>query len=185
MPSPLCRSLPIAGVAVLLTAALALADPPAGAPPHVRPETADAQSLLDELIARSPTARALVGELDRSTVLVYLRYRVFISARLNGRIGLVRSSRPTRTLIVELPCSRLRIEQLVTLGHELQHAVEIARQPAIVSPAALAAHFSRIGIRTSGPLEADTFETVDAIRVSTMVHKELLGIAARTTHDRH
>src|SRR5207248_7915452 len=62
MPRPLRRSLPITGAAVVMTAALALADTPAGVAPHVRPESTEARELLDELTTHSPTARALVDE---------------------------------------------------------------------------------------------------------------------------
>jgi hypothetical protein len=92
---------------------------------------------------------------------------------------------PSRYLIIELACGRLRIEQLVTLGHELQHAVEIARAPAVVDPHTLSAHFGRIGMRTSGAVAAwQTFETQAAIDVSMDVRRELIGTGVRTTHDR-
>jgi hypothetical protein len=93
---PFRRSLPIAGVAVLTTAALALADPPAGAAPHVRPETPEARAPLHELLERAPTALQLVEELERGDAIVYIRHRVFTHATLNGRIGLLGSGEPTR-----------------------------------------------------------------------------------------
>jgi hypothetical protein len=184
MPSPFRRSLPIAGVAVLVTAALALADSPASATSHLRPETADAAALVAELLTRSAIARGLAGELDRSNVLVYVRHRLFTSALLDGRIGLVQSTAPRRYLILELGCGRTRLEQLVTLGHELRHAVEIARAPAIVDAATLSTHYARIGWRTSGPLGVQTYETEAAIETAADIRKELLAPAARTTHER-
>jgi len=184
MPSPLRRSLPITGAAVVMTAALALAESPAGVAPHVRPESNDARALLDELTARSPTARALVDELDRSTVVVYVRHRMFTSTVLTGRLGLVPSDGETRYVIVDVACGRPRLDALITLGHELQHAVEVGRAPAIVDGASLAEHYRRIGMRTSGATEPLMFETQAAIDMGSIVRRELLGSPMRTTHDR-
>ncbi len=184
MPRPLRRSLPITGVAVVMTAALALAETPAGVTPHVRPESVEARALLDELTARSPTARALVDEIDHSTVVVYVRHRMFTSTVLSGRLGLVPSNGEMRYVIVDVACARPRLDTLITLGHELQHAVEVGRSPAIVNAATLAEHYRRIGLRTSGPTEPLTFETQAALDVSSVVRRELLGSTARTMHDR-
>jgi hypothetical protein len=185
MPLSFRRSLPIAGVTVLMTAALALADIPAGAAPHVRPETRDARQLLDQLTTRSITARSLVDRLDDSDVVVYVRHRVFTVSTLDGRIGFLQSTQPSRYLIVELACGRPQLDQLVTLGHELQHAVEIADADAVVDPRSLAAYYSRIGERTWSIREAQTFETSAARDISVKIRHELLGTAARTTHERH
>jgi hypothetical protein len=184
MPPPFRRSLPIAGVAVLMTAALALADPPAGATPHVRPETREAHALLLELTARSETARGLVDAIDRSTFVVYIRHRVFTPATWDGRIGLVRSSRPTRFLILELAAGRPWLDQLVALGHELQHAAEIAGVGAALAPDGLARHYTRIGDETGGIGEARTFETGAARAVAARVRRELSESSMRPTHDR-
>src|SRR5262249_36590775 len=148
-----------AGVAVLTTAALALAEHPASATPHVRPESSGTRDLLLELSGRSPTTRRLIARLNASDVIVYVRHRAFTESTLDGRIGLVRSERPSRYLIVELPCARSRGDQLVALAHELQHAVEIADAAHVVDSRSLAAHYARIGVRTSAAGGAETFET--------------------------
>src|SRR5689334_20032977 len=131
MPSSFRRSLPITGAAVLLLAAPAPAEIPAGAapPPHIRYDSVDARALGDALTASSPTARALVERLEHSDLIVYVRHRVFPSFTIDGRIALLASTGRNRFVVVELACARPRIVQLVTLGHELHHAVEIANAP--------------------------------------------------------
>lgn len=187
MPSSFRRSLPIAGVAVLMTAALALAETPAGATPHVRPETEGTRDLYADLLAHSQTVRALVARLDASNVIVYVRHRAFTETTLDGRIGFVRSEKTGapryRFLIVEIACGRSRIVQLAAFAHELQHAVEIADAGEVVDARTLASHYSRIGMRTSVGPAADTFETISARDISVQVRRELLGTLARTTHD--
>jgi hypothetical protein len=181
---PFRRSLPIAGVAVLMTAAPALAEPPAGATPHVRPETREARALLHELLERSPTACQLAEELERSDVIVYIRHRVFTDATLNGRIGLLRSKEPTRFLVLELAPARPAVDQLVALGHELLHAAEIARVRRPISPAGLARHYAMIGEETSPCGDTRTFETEAARNMSFTIRRELLRTTGRTAHDR-
>src|SRR5437762_12240983 len=127
MPLPTRRALAIAAAAILCSVTLALAQTPAPeAIPHIRPETADARALLDELIARSPTAHRLVDHLQESDVIVYVRYRWFPTDAINGHIGMAAAHARPRYLIIELACRRTRLQQLETLGHELRHAVEIA-----------------------------------------------------------
>ena len=109
---------------------------------------------------------------------------MFTSTAFSGRLALLSSGSDTRYVIVELACGQSRVDALVTLGHELQHAVEVARAPAVVSAPTLAAHYARIGLRTSGPTEPLTFETQAALDVSSSVRREVLGSTARTTHDR-
>jgi len=184
MPPPCRRSLPIAGAAVLMTAALALAGPPAAAAPHVRPESVEARTLLHELLDRSPTARQLVEELERSDLIVYIRHRVFTDTTLNGRIGLLRSNEPTRFLVLELAAARPGVDQRVALAHELQHAAEIARLRRAVSPAGLAQHYAMIGEETSRCGETRTFETQAARDMSITIRRELLRITGRAGHDR-
>jgi hypothetical protein len=184
LPVSLRRSFPFAGAALVMTAALALADTPAAVAPHVRPESLEARALLDELTARSPTARALVDEVNNSTVVVYVRHRLFTSTVLTGRLGLVPSDGAMRYVIVEVANGRSRLDALITLGHELQHAVEVGRAPEIVDGATLAAHFGEIGLRTSGATEPLMFETQAALDVSSIVRRELLGSTARTVHHR-
>ena len=193
MPSPFRRSLPIAGAAAIVTTALALTETPVSAAPcvrletHVRAETTEARALIEDLIARSPTARALVAGLNGTDVVVYVRHRTFTQTTLDGRIGFVHSTVPTprlRYLIVEIACGRSYHTQLVALGHELRHAAEIAAAPQVVSAQTLATHYRRIGMRTGLP-NAETFETEAAQETSTRVRRELFDAAAtRVTHDR-
>jgi hypothetical protein len=182
MPSSFRRSLPIAGAAVLMM--VALAERPASAAPHVRPLNAEARELLEELTAHSPTVRHLLDLLEASDVIVYVRHHMFADPMLDGRTGLVRSTAPTRLLIVELPCARARMNQLVALGHELQHAVEIAEAPDVVDVPSITAYYRRIGVRAGSAPNAEMFETDAAREISVQVRKEL-GTSARSTNDRH
>jgi hypothetical protein len=164
-----------------MTAASALAETPAGAAPRVRPETRDARALVAELTERSTTVRHLVDQLSRSNVIVYVRHRAFTDTTLDGRIGIVRSEGPNRILIVELPCGRSLVNQLVALAHELKHAVEIAEAAYVVDAPTLAEHYELIGRRTSSGPGTLTFETDAARDTSIEVRRELLRVAVKSS----
>jgi hypothetical protein len=183
MPSTFRRSLPIAGVAALLVAALASAETPAGAAPHVRAETRGAQALVAELAGRSATARALIDRIQASDVIVYVRHRTF-EEPLDGRTGLLGTDPAHRFLVVELACGRSYLTQLVTLGHELQHAVEIAEVPTAFDPPSLAALYGRIGESESRQKGRVTFETRNARDTALQVRRELLT-QTNTTRTEH
>jgi hypothetical protein len=175
MPSTFRDALVIAAT-ILVTAAAAHAQPPSRMPsPHIRPESQDAHRLLDELIARSPTAEGLVDHLEQSNVIVYVRFRWFATDAINGHIGLASSDPHHRYLIIELACRRTRLQQLETLGHELRHAVEIADATSVTNAAALSQLYRRIGQPVSGVGALEAYETTAAADTGRQVRSELAG----------
>jgi hypothetical protein len=184
MPLPFRRSLPIAGVTVLLVAACVSAETPASTtPPHLRPETQEERALLGELTDRSATARALVAHIERSDLIVYVRFRP-LDSQTDGRTGFLSAAGGHRYFVVELACGRSLITTLAILAHELHHACEIADTPAIVDAPTLAAHYLRIGMRLSAEYGHTRFETEGAANTGARVRNELLLSSARTSHER-
>jgi hypothetical protein len=181
MPSFIRRALGIAAAASLYFATSAQAHTPPDpgpAPARIRPETSEGRELLAELIARSATAQRLVDHLEQSDVVVYVRYRWFATESINGHIGLMSSDPQHRYLIIELACRRTRLEQLVTLGHELRHAVEIADVPWVTDASSLSTLYRRIGeaVNVSGTVEA--YESNAAAETSHQVRSELVAATA-------
>jgi hypothetical protein len=175
MPSPTPRAFLIAATIVFIAAA-AHAQPPSPTPsPRIRPETKDARALLDELIARSPTAERLVEHLEQSDVIVYVRFRWFPTEAINGHIGLASAASHHRFLIIELACRRTHLQQLETLGHELRHAVEIADAASVTDTASLSALYRRIGHYVDGTGALEAYETAAAAQAGRQVRSELVG----------
>jgi|SRR5689334_12192068 len=146
---------------------------------HVRGTDEASTMLIRDLAARSATGRDLVDQLDRSDLVVYVRRRLFATAMLTGRIGFVRGDCRRRYVAVEIAAPRNYVEELASLGHELQHAVEIAGEPDVCDASALAELYTRIG----DPVErwggmADSFETRTAFETGIRVRRELLQTAA-------
>lgn len=146
---------------------------------HVRAEASAVRELVDRAARRSPTIRQLLDGLDASDVTVYIRIRAFSVVDLDGHIGWLGASRGHRYLLIELACGRTERALFETLGHELRHASEIAGEPSIVDARSLAAHYARIGVRTSGDGPPQTFETEGARDTGRRVRRELLDAGAR------
>jgi hypothetical protein len=185
MPLAFRRSLPIAvsaAVSVVLLASPLLAQEPSASPPHIRPESPELRALIDEAARRSPVVRDLIDRIDRSDVTVYIRTRKFAGGDVDGRVGILSATARRRYLIVELACGRIDQLQMITLGHELHHVVEIASEPSIIDGRSLAAHYERIGMRVSGSTGNRAFETASAREAGAKVRRELSSKAARSTN---
>ena len=117
--------------------------------PRVRTIDRQIRALLDEGLAHSPSLRALVGRLARGDVVVYLRC-ARLSSRLDGQLTFVSAAGGFRYVLVHLAIDRPWARQIATLGHELQHAVEIAERPDVVDQAALARAYTHIGFVQAG-----------------------------------
>ena len=147
-------------------------------PSHVRGTTADSALLLQELVARSATGRDLIDHLEQSDLLIYVRFEFFTTTTLRGRIGLIAANGPRRVLAIEIDSRHTRTDQLVALGHELRHAVEIAGAPSVSDPASLAALYTAIGEQTGFSSGYETYETIAAADAGRRVRVELSSATA-------
>jgi len=111
---------------------------------HVRTFDPKLSALLAEGTRRSPLLRTLVDRLNRSTVFVYIE-GALLPRQLSGRLTFVGGKQPWRYLRVEIECRQPTASQVAALGHELQHAIEIADQTAAIDPGSIRALYKTIG----------------------------------------
>ena len=139
--------------------------------PHVRGLDASARSLILEAAASSTTVASLMTALDASDVIVLVAVAFrFDSFAADTRF--ITTSGGARLLSIRIDKLRGRREQIALLGHELQHALEIAREPGARSAADMRRLMERIG-RASGKRGA--LETDAAIAAERRVAHELLA----------
>lgn len=130
---------------------------------------------IDEGLARSWTLRDLETSLERSSVIVYLA-RASIGRGLAGRTWLMGSgSDGWRYISIELDARIVGVDLLTVLGHELQHAVEIANDTGVIDEASMAALYRRIGMPAFKTESDHSFETSQAIATGRRVRWELQG----------
>jgi hypothetical protein len=141
---------------------------------HVRTLDSRFDALFAEGARRSLTFRTLVDRLNQSTVFVYVEYRL-LSGNLRGRLTFVGKAReqPWRYLRIEIECRQSTVSQIAALGHELQHAVEIADAAAAVDPRSIQALYGTIGFATDNSRRR--FETDAARAAGDRVRHELLS----------
>jgi hypothetical protein len=110
---------------------------------HVRGVDSDTAALLQKGQSRSSTFRQLVETLEHSDVIVYVG-RGPRTAPADLRF--VSASAYGRHLRITLNVAQDQAKLLALLGHELQHAVEVASEPSIVDATALKRYYEKHGV---------------------------------------
>ncbi len=137
--------------------------------PHVRGENARAREIIEKARARSQTVDRLVAELQDTDVIV-LVVAGWLPGRAEGIAYVVATTPTVRYVRVVLRLPNGERGLMAVLGHELQHAVEIARMPSVRDARSLAAAYIRIGV----PMARNTnFETKAAVEVGRQVAGEV------------
>src|SRR5262245_24204356 len=128
--------------------------------PHIRPLEKDADRLIARGTERSATFRRLMTRLDQSDVIVYVRLSWNLPLHMGGRLLFLAVHGESRYLVIDLNRELARSALVALLGHELQHAVEVADAADVTSSADLKALYRRVGIQT-GP---DRYDSLAARR---------------------
>jgi hypothetical protein len=139
-----------------------------GEPTAVRPEDAAIGTLIAGGLERSATFRDLKTRLDRSDVVVYIRF-----SRCAGRVAACltwgSAGAGTRRLLISLDrFDRSPDELTALLAHELQHANEVAASPEITDLDSFRKSFASRGWN-----HGTGFETGEATRITRLVAAEL------------
>lgn len=116
---------------------------------HVRAHSALARRLIADGSQRSALFRALVERLDRSDVVVYVDLDMRMSDKTRGRLRFIGSAGGRRYVDVRVARALDHRIEMSFLGHELQHAVEIAEAPEVVDARSMDRFYRRIGFSIS------------------------------------
>jgi hypothetical protein len=144
--------------------------------PHLRPLTETARRVIERGLAESSTFRELVQRLNRSDVIVYVEEDLHQSKTLAGRLSFLTTGGGFRFVRVWLQWRPFDIQQVATLAHELQHALEIAGRPDVVDQESLGRAFSEIGHQRRAAYGPSGFyDTAAAIETGDRVWRELAG----------
>ncbi len=138
-------------------------------PPAARVRAAgSAARLLDDAAARSATIRGLMDRLAATDVIVYVEFTPSPEIEL-ARTKLVTATPSARFLRIGLSVTLSPYERAPLLGHELQHALEIAEHADVRDDEGVRRLYERIG-RCRG---ADRYETDAAGQVERRVRAEM------------
>jgi len=136
----------------------------------------DAGALLAEAARRCPSLRDALAALDKTNVIVLVEFKDVGPRQPPGALHYIGTGHGYRYVqIILFPFAR-RNEQIATLAHELQHAMEIAADPSVRDQASLRELYRRIG----DEVEDNIFETDLARQAYRLAIGELTSTPART-----
>lgn len=141
------------------------------AAPRVRPLDDRVANALAEGLRRSPTLWSLVDQLTASDVVVYLQTEHTLPNGLAGRLTWLNAAAGVRYLRVWVSPSLPSHGLIATIGHELQHALEVAGAPSVVDSKTLSNLYRQIGHKRRW--QSEQWETTMAQDVGQRVRLEL------------
>lgn len=139
--------------------------------PRLRPQDGRSTALLDAGARRSETFRQLIARINRSDVIVYVEMAPALRGRFAGTLQWVAATKNFRYVRVSLNPELSEQLQIASLGHELQHAVEVIDAPDVVDTPTLMALYRRIGHQRS--MHELRWDTAAANRIGEQVRSEL------------
>jgi hypothetical protein len=162
---------PLALLVVLAASLIAGAAKPDRSPfRHVRATDERVERVLDAGTNRSPTFARLRAALERSDVIVYIQPSPNLPHGVDGRLGFLNAAGSNRYLRIELRNTLGLNQMVVILGHELQHAVEIAGADGVRDESSMIGLYRRIGLSS---VAQSHFETNAARAAGWQVRAEL------------
>jgi hypothetical protein len=138
---------------------------------HVRTEDRSVRYLLTRGFRRSPTFAHLMARLEHSDVIVYVEEVQRLPGAVEGRMMMAPTAHGHRYVRIEIALRGRPDQSIAVLGHELQHAIEVAQEIAVDDQATLTALYRRIGMRGGDHV----YETFAAQEVGRRVWKELVA----------
>ena len=161
----------------------ALAEAPAPAVPapwpRTRPLSVNATELLASARERSSIVATLLEQLDGTDVIVYVTDLAAPSGHgpLSHMVYLTNDA-SSRYVLVRIDHWRVSpVERIALLGHELQHALEVASAPEVRDSLGLKGLYKRIGWES----QKDRYESEAAKAVGNRVRSELYSAGKRPT----
>ena len=139
--------------------------------PRVRGATPAVNVMLASGIKRSPTFARLVREIDETDVIVYVEIISTMPPGLDGRLSFLTTAGGNRYLRVQVPTNVAKDDLIAVVGHELQHALEVAAHPNVRDSHGLAMLYRLIGVQG---VSSDRYDTAAARNTGRRVRSELL-----------
>lgn len=142
---------------------------------RVRTTDTRTAAILLQGLDRSATIRALVNELEQSDVIVYVELQPTLRKRLAGTMTWLSATNTRRYVRISLNPELNTDMAIATLGHELQHALEVANAPEIRCERTLANFYQSHG--DSNRVNETGWDTEAARAAGDTVRRELAGLA--------
>jgi hypothetical protein len=140
---------------------------------HVRSQDRSVRQLLKRGFTRSVTFRNLMAQLQQSDVIVYIEQVPRLPGALEGRMMMLPTAHGQRYVRIQITLRGAPDDAVAVLGHELQHALEVAQEDWVFDQATMKTLYQRIGTGTLGGHHV--YDTLAAQEVGRIVRRELLA----------
>jgi hypothetical protein len=142
---------------------------------HVRALSPVLRPLVKLGVLGSPTFARILGDLNRTDVIVQIVATQNLRPSIAAQVLLVPHPRTIRFVRINIRAEGADDDLAALIAHELHHALEIAASPDVRDDRALARLYQRIGV---GEGQEDEYETMEARETGRQVLRELAGHAA-------
>jgi hypothetical protein len=142
-------------------------------PAQVRPLTCRTGARIIDGMARSATLRRLIDRVGELNGIVYIKDAYYVDPQTKRVLSGALSHQITMAGVHRVLHLRVAPESgdrlLISLGHELQHAIEVLEVNDVTTEAAVDRLFERIGVRAG----AGVMETTSAVDAGRAVARDL------------
>jgi len=136
---------------------------------HIRTTVPFVRSLLRNGFYKSPTFARLVTRIERSDLIVYVDLVPQMPAGVEGHLMMLPRSHDIRYVRIEIGIQGSEADTIALLGHELEHATELADAPGVIDLDGFVALYERIGLRSGW----HQYETAAAQETARQVRSEI------------
>ena len=140
---------------------------------HVRSQDRSVRHLLKRGFTHSVTFRNLMARIEETDLIVYIEQVPRLPGALEGRMMILPNAHGQRYVRIQLALRGAPDDSVALLGHELQHALEVAQEPWVYDQATLVELYQRIGTGSYGG--SHVYDTRAAQEVGRIVRRELLA----------
>jgi hypothetical protein len=165
-----------AALIVLVLAPSAGAAGPMGDVTRVRPLNDQAAALVTEAKQKSATVRDLLKALENGDVVAYVQVVPAKEGAPTSTLQFVGASHTVRFILVQVAECKTPCRKIELLGHELQHAADVAQSPWVTDDGRLQAMLALTGWVDKG--SARGYETPAAMRAERLVRRDVQAFAA-------
>lgn len=140
---------------------------------RLKPVDAEMRRLMVAGYQRSATFRRLVDEIHGSRALVVVQFGSCGRGRYRACVSHIGGDARQRSLRIKVSPQTTTDRLIATIAHELQHALEIAGAPDVVTAGHVVALYRRIGVGECRDGLSEACETNEALETERRVLAEL------------
>jgi hypothetical protein len=140
---------------------------------RLKPADPEMRRLITDGYSRSASFRNLVDEIHRSNAVVVVQFGLCANGRFRSCVTNIEGDERQRHVRIKVNTRTTDDRLIATIAHELQHAVEMLRDPDVTNRDTALALYRRIGSGNCFAGLSDTCETDAALALEERVQHEL------------